>query len=101
MYGSGGYGSGGGGGHSSRYNYGHGPPNSYPSSRSTATRVASAPPKTDEIRDMINNLRVEELKKVRRDSVLALLLTAAISFTKFLAHAEKDYRGKKSELQDR
>lgn len=65
MYGSnssGGYG--GGGPPPNRYNYGHGPHNSYPSSSSLTGRAAPAPSKTKEVEDMINNLRVEELKKV-------------------------------------
>lgn len=65
MYGSNASGGYGGGPSPNRYNYGPGPPNSYPCSSNSATgRVAPAPSKSKEVEDMINNLRVEELKKV-------------------------------------
>lgn len=58
---SGGYG-GGGPPPPNRYNYGQGTPNSYNSTSNNSGRVA--PSKTEDVKDMINNLRVEELKKV-------------------------------------
>ena len=62
---SSGSGFGGSGPPSSRYNYGHGPHgSSYPTTSSTTRTTTTSAPRTEEIRTMINNLRVEELKKV-------------------------------------
>lgn len=100
MYGSGSTGGYGGGPPPNRYNYGHGPHNSYPSSSSSATgRVAPAPSKSKEVEDMINNLRVEELKKVNNASAFIWFINCSIF--KFLLVAGKDVRGKKSDLLTR